>query len=133
MSDLRKLVEAATPGHWSRAQGIGGSQLDSVRGGERGRTLIAFGCGRPEDAAYIAAANPQAVIGLLDERDRLRAENEGLRAERDSARATERARAERILRALADAYRALHGGGGEYCHALATALDFINQDERSQS
>lgn len=84
-------------------------------------------------AATTARTLRDQALDALAGVDRLRAENEGLRAERDSARATERARAERILRALADAYRALHGGGGEYCHALATALDFTNQDERSQS
>ena len=86
-----------------------------------------------EDLALLRASLtvPERYVGVVSEA--VAEELERVKAERDSARATERARTERILRALADAHRALHGGGGEYCHALATALDFINQDERSES
>lgn len=77
---LRMLAEAATPGSWSRAGGLGGSQLDSVRGGDRGLIVVAFGCNRTTDAAFIAAANPEAVLALLDE---LAATQGDLRAERE--------------------------------------------------
>ena len=49
--------------------------------------------------------------------------------DRDAAAATERARVARIIRGMSDAYREQHGGGGDYCRALADALDFIGPIE----
>lgn len=77
MADLRKLAEAATPGPWrfpSRA-------VKNVVDIAPPHSFVVVYCKdeeaerrqREADAAFIAAANPQAVIGLLDERDELRA------------------------------------------------------------
>lgn len=68
-AELRRLAEAATPGPWKS------TTLDYVW---RDEILIAS---RDEDRnfseaakdiAYIAAANPQAILALLDELDALR-------------------------------------------------------------
>lgn len=76
-AELRKLAEAATPGpwesddttvsqHWSRPE----PWLDVVND-EIACMAYCYGGSvrpieRPEDAAYIAAANPTAVLELLD-------------------------------------------------------------------
>jgi len=69
MTDLRKLAEAATPGPW-----IGNDESDyglaRVIGCEKQSfRLIADNCD-DEDARYIAAANPQAILELLDKLDK---------------------------------------------------------------
>ena len=82
-AELRRLAEAATPGPWEWDD-------DHARPGLRhGRSFggVLFRCGAlygPDagDAAYIAAANPAAVLGLLDaldERDALAAKVERVR------------------------------------------------------
>ena len=79
---LRQLAEAATPGPW-RTDSMGG------RPGIEADGLSVVVVQDPEipadeagvwgendganNAAYIAAANPQAILALLDERDALRA------------------------------------------------------------
>lgn len=80
--DLRALAEAATPGPWLRT--AEGTAVMTGYRDERG-TMIPSNWkrgGHPvlisrkasfDDAAYIAAAHPAAIIGLLDENDRLRA------------------------------------------------------------
>lgn len=70
MSDLRKLAEAATPGPWDHADlgavwGAGGWVLTDAS---------------EDDGKFIAACDPQTVIALLDERDRLRAALERIAA-----------------------------------------------------
>ena len=86
MPDLRKLAEAATPGPWALS-GVR-TRMDAWKdtacfrvysetanddvaalpaGGGSENMLLARA-----DAAWIAAANPQAIIALLDERDALR-------------------------------------------------------------
>jgi hypothetical protein len=78
--ELRKLAKAATVGVW-KASGF------SVNSKEHGWATIANTeldyDGMAENAAYIAAANPAAILALLDERDQLQAENERLKADRE--------------------------------------------------
>ena len=59
--ELRKLAEAATPGPWSTAA----FQLVI----DVARRIDVGMCGHRDDAAFIAAANPAAVLGLLDQLD----------------------------------------------------------------
>ena len=86
MSDLRKLAEAATPGPWRAwfsntlfrvqtsdqencplqayvAKGSWWGENSSTRPGEQQAKV---------NAIYIAAASPDVVLGLLDERDEAR-------------------------------------------------------------
>ena len=81
VAELRRLAEAATPGPW---------EWDDDHGLRHGRSFggVLFRCGAlygPDaaDAAFIAAANPAAVLALLDvaaERDALAAKVERVRA-----------------------------------------------------
>ena len=78
---LRELAEAATPGPWRDANGNGAASVVSehsdygcqiylnVRTCEIADTVNRW----KADARFIAAANPQTVIALLDEVARLRA------------------------------------------------------------
>ena len=78
---LRKFAEAATPGPWSvgddehecaatlRAQPI--RKTDGMPSGDPVEVIIPFGRAY-SDAAFIAAANPQTVIALLDDNAQLR-------------------------------------------------------------
>ena len=61
--ELRKLAEAATPGPWSWERD--GCYGDVVMKGLRFTTS-------QRNAAYIAAASPDVVLGLLDEIERMR-------------------------------------------------------------
>jgi len=71
--DLRQLAEAATPGPWTQYQS-GLPEYNNVCFGiEKGEALICGAAETEADAAYIAAAHPQAILALLDERDALRA------------------------------------------------------------
>lgn len=72
---LRALCQAATPGPWYHDPDMPDSvdMLDHP-------TACADDM-EPEDAAFIAAANPQAVLSLLDEVERLEAEKQNLLAE----------------------------------------------------
>ncbi len=68
MSDLRKLAEAATPRNWiTIKQAISPSSIGNfwsdIYGGSH--ELIAENV-QDNDALFIAAANPQAIIELLD-------------------------------------------------------------------
>ncbi|HEJ1456488.1 TPA: ead/Ea22-like family protein [Pseudomonas aeruginosa] len=72
-AELRRLAEAATPGEWRTGDGDD-SLPDCVLSGEFVVCEHAGG-----DVDYIAAANPKTVLALLDENDRLKAENEELR------------------------------------------------------
>lgn len=65
-AELRRLSEVATPGEWRTGDGDD-SLPDCVLSGEFVVCEHAGG-----DVDYIAAANPQAILGLLDEIDRLR-------------------------------------------------------------
>lgn len=81
-TELRKLAEAATPGPWS----VSDHEVRTsafVRAPKFGHVCNApvsvhnFGDGNSQDPArkniaFIAAANPETVLALLAERDRLR-------------------------------------------------------------
>jgi hypothetical protein len=87
MTDLRKLAAAASPGPWYQFDH--GGKIDDTRYYGEGYAGAVWGPKGPgygiitmsredfdtdrENAAYIAAANPQAILALLDERDALTA------------------------------------------------------------
>ncbi|HCF3885658.1 TPA: ead/Ea22-like family protein [Pseudomonas aeruginosa] len=78
-AELRRLAEAATPGPWGRD----GFYIHTTRK-EGGTTYVETwntlaGIARKENAEFVATANPKTVVALLDEIDRLKAENEELR------------------------------------------------------
>jgi len=69
LTALRAAAEAATPGEWwARGQYV------------RAGVSRLVGCDIPADATFIAAANPTAVLGLLDEFEALRAAVERVEA-----------------------------------------------------
>lgn len=67
-TQLRALATAATPGPWEYIPTAPNRGVDFVRT-ELGPTVCDFGGYPPTraDAAFIAAANPTAVLALLDE------------------------------------------------------------------
>ena len=92
VAELRRLAEAATPGPWDYYRphpNYRAYAVDRVMpGGHLGEDVATTGdvCAE-ENGAYIAAANPAAVLGLLDRlahmteaRDNARAEVERLTA-----------------------------------------------------
>lgn len=75
-AELRRLAEAATPGPWSLTDGdpaMNGQHWTIRRQGVAGIRVSGFTYGFNGDAAYIAAANPAAVLALLDDLDAARA------------------------------------------------------------
>lgn len=108
MTDLRKAAEAATPGPWDvwaekcpdpvDAKIELAEQVDKCEQfvGElyllnaAGKCPATTGCGPTSkaNATFIAAANPQAVLSLLDERDALTARVAALEAENKKLRET---------------------------------------------
>ncbi|HGN6731988.1 TPA: ead/Ea22-like family protein [Pseudomonas aeruginosa] len=86
---LKELAERATPGPWSAVWEEGDDtawpNLFPVIQAGNGEVVIGnegFYTDLEQDkanATFCAAANPQAVLDLLDEIDRLKAENEELR------------------------------------------------------
>ncbi|GLF57971.1 hypothetical protein VNPA152081_18270 [Pseudomonas aeruginosa] len=77
-AELRRLAKAATPGPWEYQ-----APLKILAADRTSIALIALShANYREDEAnsrLIAAANPKAILALLDEIDRLKAENEALR------------------------------------------------------
>ncbi len=77
-AELRRVAEAATPG--ARYQGTdervivagNGTIICTVSGAISGPSVMA-------DAEFLCATDPKTVLALLDELDRLKAENEVLR------------------------------------------------------
>lgn len=77
-AELRRVAEAATPG--ARYQGTdervivagNGTIICTVSGAISGPSVMA-------DAEFLCATDPKTVLALLDEIDRLKAENEELR------------------------------------------------------
>jgi TRAP-type mannitol/chloroaromatic compound transport system substrate-binding protein len=97
MTDLRKAAEAATPGPW-KTHLIDDTTIVSDRV-DVATTCDSSNVERSDsynndfermeaDAAYIAAANPQAILALLDERDALTARVAALEAENKKLRET---------------------------------------------
>lgn len=80
-TQLRALATAATPGPWEYIPTAPNRGVDFVRT-ELGPTVCDFGGYPPTraDAAFIAAANPTAVLALLDEIERLRESERQARA-----------------------------------------------------
>ncbi|MGU2291315.1 ead/Ea22-like family protein [Pseudomonas aeruginosa] len=88
-AELRRLAKAATPGEWSAVWEEGDDtawpNLFPIIQAENGETVIGnegFYSDLEQDKAnaqFCAAANPKAIIALLDEIDGLKAENEVLR------------------------------------------------------
>ncbi|EMG5017428.1 ead/Ea22-like family protein [Pseudomonas aeruginosa] len=87
-AELRRVAKAATPGPWSCNRHwaiVGGPTLEFTNGAAQQQ--IAMACWQSwmheeelrNNAEFIAANNPKTVLALLDEIDRLKAENEVLR------------------------------------------------------
>ncbi len=78
--ELRKLAEAATQGKWSQTPPSGIYQGRMIVTDNRAACIgETHNVNATENAAFIAAANPAAIIAILDERDQLQAENERLK------------------------------------------------------
>ncbi|HFN4071398.1 TPA: ead/Ea22-like family protein [Pseudomonas aeruginosa] len=75
---LKELAERATPTGWTHdADRYVVAQSDQVNDGWN--ICLCEGPDSKKNRDFIAAANPKAVLALLDEIDRLKAENEELR------------------------------------------------------
>ncbi len=85
-AELRRLAKAATPGPWRVQTGCSWRRI----GTDSGDGDVLRPCTHPydgwpdivapaENLKYIASANPKTILALLDEIDRLKAENEELR------------------------------------------------------
>ena len=89
VAELRRLAEAATPGPWEAFGAVDGrrgerwlgvtTDMRATESARAGDVFAAQDCTR-QDALFIAAANPAAVLGLLDDADALRAEVKRLTA-----------------------------------------------------
>ena len=96
VAELRRLAEAATPGPWEAFGAVDGrrgerwlgvtTDMRATESARAGDVFAAQDCTR-QDALFIAAANPAAVLGLLarlahmtEARDNARAEVERLTA-----------------------------------------------------
>ena len=123
-AELRRMAEAATGGDWEFRLGLIRTMVDSD-----GYVPVAIAPNwqknwrgqRDTNMEYIAAANPAAVLSLLDECDRLQATCEGLDRQNDAIAeeigkvAAERDAALAELEACrkdADRYRWLRDGSG---------------------
>ena len=135
LAELRRLAEAATPGPWEAFGAVDGrrgkrwlgvtTDMRATESARAGDVFSAQDCTR-QDALFIAAANPAAVLALLDDADALRAELAHMREARDNARAEVKrltAQVERV-RALADewTYNGEFGAYGTDC--VVQALDY---------
>ncbi|HCF2412887.1 TPA: ead/Ea22-like family protein [Pseudomonas aeruginosa] len=88
-AELRRLAKAATPGPWTLyvPEDYQGPEELPGYGVEcaEGRAIVwgalepETGCQFDRDAEFIATANPKTILAMLDEIDRLKAENEALR------------------------------------------------------
>lgn len=114
---LRELARAATPGNKfnpdcpTRASGWQtrkcGEGWDVYGDDEDGLlSTIAF-VSRRSDAEFIAAADPQTVLALVEEVERLRADVEKLTRERDDARASLQSITKQLRKELDEARAAL--------------------------
>jgi hypothetical protein len=95
-SELRRLAEAATPGPWYVQKGrsnetCGYVTRDPIE--QYQRSITGWGAveHRFEDAAYIAAASPDVVLGLLSDLAAANRRAEEAERERDAARAEAKA------------------------------------------
>lgn len=70
IDDLERKAKAAIPGPWVADH----SEEDNSAVKQEGRSWwdgLAF-CGRPADAEFIAAANPAAILRLIEDNQRMR-------------------------------------------------------------
>ena len=96
VAELRRLAESATPGPWEAFGAVDGrrgerwlgvtTDMRATESARAGDVFAAQDCTR-QDALFIAAANPAAVLALLDDADALRAELAHMTEARDNARA----------------------------------------------
>lgn len=80
-TELRKLAEAATPGPWVTMDGVHSLWIDAPEKGQHIADVFRHIKNQPNgfpNAAFIAAANPTAVLALLDELTALRAKVKAL-------------------------------------------------------
>ena len=148
VAELRRLAEAATPGPWWH-EWVDGDDWWAVYGQPTGDMVCPEVCTMwgADESAYIAAANPAAVLGLLDEADALRAELAHMTEARDNARAERDAalrtmdehrcdeQAERAYgRAMrAEAERDAHRERAERAEARATAAEVASRGYRERA
>lgn len=88
-AELRRLAKAATPGPWTLyvPEDYQGPEELPGYGVEcaEGRAIVwgalepETGCQFDRDAEFIAAANPQAILGLIEEVEKLRADTSSMR------------------------------------------------------
>lgn len=140
LAELRRLAEAATPGPWEAFGAVGGrrgerwlgvtTDMRATEAARAGDVFAARDCTR-QDALFIAAANPAAVLGLLDHLAHMREARDNARAEVERLTA----QVERV-RALADEWT-YNGefGWGDGSHAYGTdcvvqALDYAAAELR---
>lgn len=88
VAELRRLAEAATPGPWWH-EWVDGDDWWAVYGQPTGDMVCPEVCttGGSDESAYIAAANPAVVLGLLDATDTAADRLAHMREARDNARA----------------------------------------------
>ena len=120
LAELRRLAEAATPGPWEAFGAVGGrrgerwlgvtTDMRATESARAGDVFAAQNCTR-QDALFIAAANPAAVLALLDDADALRAELAHMREARDNARAE----VKRLTTQAAEVSGLLHITGHHAC------------------
>ena len=90
VAELRRLAEAATPGPWEAFGAVDGrrgerwlgvtTDMRAIESARAGDVFAAQDCTR-QDALFIAAANPAAVLGLLDHLAHMREARDNSRAE----------------------------------------------------
>ena len=90
IAELRRLAEAATPGPWEAFGAVDGrrgerwlgvtTDMRATESARAGDVFAAQDCTR-QDALFIAAANPAAVLGLLDHLAHMREARDNARAE----------------------------------------------------
>lgn len=107
VAELRRLAEAATPGPWEAFGAVDGrrgerwlgvtTDMRATESARAGDVFAAQDCTR-QDALFIAAANPAAVLGLLDHLAHMR-------EARDNARAEVKRLTAKVERVRALAYR----------------------------
>ena len=101
VAELRRLAENATPGPWVH-EWVDGDDWWSVYGCPTGDMVCPEVCTMwgSDEAAYIAAANPAAMLGLLDRLDHMREARDNARTEVE--RLTARVERVRALHYAAD-------------------------------
>jgi hypothetical protein len=94
--EMREDLEGVTPGPWIQSGVRVNISENCIMVGPDGFLIYAIPWGRHpkdhagafRDAAHLRRCSPDNIRAILDDRDRLIAENERLKAERDEARAT---------------------------------------------